>query len=78
MISIKKLLAESDAPEQTGGEKLKHIEHLEDHPINDGAKGFDHAVGALEKVKHHILQNKNDSDLTMKPRCFASAPVTTA
>jgi len=66
MISIKKLLAEAEDAEQTGGEKLKHIEHLEDHPINDGAKGFDHAVGALEKVKHHILQNKNDSDLTMK------------
>jgi hypothetical protein len=62
MKNIKYFLKE----EAQEGEKLKHIEHLEDHPINDGAKGFEHAVGALEKVKHHIQQKKNDSDLTMK------------
>jgi hypothetical protein len=66
MITIKKLLAEAEQKEETGGEKLKHIEHLEDHPINDGAKGFDHAVGALEKVKRHIIQKSHSSDLTMK------------
>lgn len=62
MIHIKHFLKEASEE----GEKLKHIEHLEDHPINDGAKGFDHAVGALEKVKHHIQQKKQSSDLTMK------------
>lgn len=54
--------------EQTegAGEKLKHIEHLEDHPINDGAQGFEHALGALDRVKNHIEMKKHDSDLTMK------------
>lgn len=61
MIHIKHFLRE-----QEEGEKLKHIEHLEDHPINDGAQGFEHAVGALEKVKRHIQQKKQSSDLTMK------------
>ena len=61
MITIKHFLKE-----QAEGEKLKHIEHLEDHPINDGAPGFEHAVGALEKVKHHIQQKKMSPDLAMK------------
>lgn len=61
MINIKHFLKE-----QAEGEKLKHIEHLEDHPINDGAKGFEHSIGALERVKHHIIQKKQSTDLTMK------------
>jgi hypothetical protein len=48
------------------GEKLKHIEHLEDHPINDGAKGFHHAIGALQKVKQHIELKHLSPDLAMK------------
>lgn len=52
--------------EQTEGQKLKHIEHLEDHPINDGAKGFEHAVGALNKVKTLIQSKTKTPDLTMK------------
>ena len=52
--------------EQTEGQKLKHIEHLEDHPINDGAKGFENAVGALEKVKNQIHMKTKSPDLTMK------------
>lgn len=52
--------------EQTEGQKLKHIEHLEDHPINDGHAGFEHAVGALEKVRQHIKMKKKSPELTMK------------
>lgn len=52
--------------EQTEGQKLKHIEHLEDHPINDGPAGFEHAVGALEKVRQHIKMKKKSPELTMK------------
>ena len=62
MIKIKHFLKEAEEE----GSKLKHIEHLEDHPINDGAQGFEHSVGALEKVKRHIQQKKQNSDLTMK------------
>lgn len=52
--------------DETEGEKLKHIEHLEDHPINDGAKGFKHAVGALDQAHQHIIAGAHDSSLTMK------------
>jgi len=52
--------------EQPEGEKLMHIEHLEDHPINDGKKGFEHAVGALEQAHQHIIAGAHDSTLTMK------------
>ena len=57
------LKEETTEPE---GEKLKHIEHLEDHPINDGAKGFEHAVGALDQAHNHIIAGAHDSTLTMK------------
>jgi hypothetical protein len=52
--------------EEAEGEKLKHIEHLEDHPINDGKKGFEHAVGALDQVHKHIISGAKDSSLAMK------------
>lgn len=52
--------------DEAESEKLKHIEHLEDHPINDGAKGFKHAIGALDQAHNHIIAGSNDASLTMK------------
>lgn len=52
--------------EQAEGEKLKHIEHLEDHPLNDGAAGFKHAKGVIHQVVNHIKSGKKDASLTMK------------
>ena len=52
--------------EEAEGEKLKHIEHLEDHPINDGKKGFEHAVGALTQAHQHIIAGGHDTTLAMK------------
>jgi hypothetical protein len=52
--------------EQAEGEKLTHIEHLEDHPINNGSEGFQKAVDVLHAVKQHILAGRKNSDLTMK------------
>jgi hypothetical protein len=63
MLSFRTFLKE-EAEEE--GEKLKHIEHLEDNPINDGAKGFHHAIGALDQVHNHIIGGGHDSTLTMK------------
>ena len=48
------------------GEKLKHIEHAEDRPINDGKKGYNDAVEALTQAHQHIIMGKHDSSLTMK------------
>jgi Family of unknown function (DUF6267) len=63
MLNFKTFLKE-EADEE--GEKLKHIEHLEDHPINDGAKGFNHAMGVLTQAHHHIISGKKDPTLAMK------------
>ena len=63
MKNIKHFLKEQTEGE---GEKLKHIEHLEDLPLNNGEKGLKTSIDALEKVKNHIKQGRNNSDLTMK------------
>ena len=52
--------------EQAEGEKLTHIEHLEDHPINNGSEGFKKSIDVLHVVKQHILAGRKNSDLTMK------------
>jgi hypothetical protein len=62
MKSFNQFLAEqADAPA-----KLKHIEHLEDHHINDGEAGFKHAVDVLNKTRNHIESGKSNSDVTVK------------
>lgn len=48
------------------GEKLKHIEHLEDLPLNSGKQGLEQSVGALRQVQDHIKAGRKNSDLTMK------------
>lgn len=66
MRSFHTFLLEKVEQEDTEGEKLKHIEHLEDHPINDGSKGFEHALGALTQVHQHIIGGGHDTSLAMK------------
>lgn len=66
MLPFKRFIVEQDVAQDEEGEKLKHIEHIEDHPINDGKKGFDHSVGALTQVHQHIISGAKDSSLTMK------------
>lgn len=46
--------------------QLKHLEHLEDHPINDGEAGFHAATNALEQAHNHITTGHSDSTLTTK------------
>ena len=41
-------------------EKLKHLEHAEDHVIHGGHEGVSHAASTLEDV-HKFLQNKKQS-----------------
>ena len=52
--------------EEAEGAKLKHIEHLEDHIINDGSEGFHHSIGVLKQAQAHIKSGKTDASLTMK------------
>ena len=47
-------------------EKLKHLEHAEDHVINAGFDGFAHAFHNLEDVKDQIQGKKNKTKITTK------------
>lgn len=59
MIQFNLYLAESASEE-----KLKHLEHAEDHVINAGFEGFSHAYHNLEDV-HEQLQNKKNKTTIM-------------
>jgi len=61
MISFKSFLLESFETE-----KLKHLEHAEDHPINAGSAGFEHAVKTLKGVHNALQGKKSDVKLTTK------------
>ena len=63
MYSFKTFLKE-EASADDG--KLKHIHHAEDRPLFHGAKGFEHAKGALTQAHEHIKSGGNSSHLTMK------------
>jgi len=47
-------------------EKLTHLEHAEDHVINDGMDGFAHAYHNLEDVKDQINGKKNKTKIATK------------
>ena len=52
--------------EEAEGEKLKHITHAEDRPLQNGSEGFQHAVGALNQAHEHMKSGGHSSGLTMK------------
>jgi hypothetical protein len=56
------LLKESAANE----EKLTHLEHAEDHPINAGVEGYKHAVNTLTAVHKTLTGQKGGADLMTK------------
>ena len=43
--------------ESANEEKLTHLEHAEDHPINAGHEGAQHAINTLRQTAN-ALQNK--------------------
>jgi hypothetical protein len=52
--------------EESEGEKLKHITHAEDRPLQKGASGFTHTHNALMQAHDHIKSGGHSSALTMK------------
>jgi hypothetical protein len=62
MLSFKQYLLESEASE----DKLTHLEHLEDHPINAGAEGISHAIRNLNAVHRKLRGADNDTRITTK------------
>jgi hypothetical protein len=63
MYSFKTFLKE-EAEADNG--KLKHIHHAEDRPLFHGAKGFEHAKGALNQAHEHMKSGSKSTHLTMK------------
>lgn len=61
-MSFYSFLSESVESEQ----KLKHLEHAEDHVINAGHEGFSHAFHNLKDVHDRLTGNHNDTKVTMK------------
>ena len=47
-------------------EKLTHLEHAEDHVINNGMEGFAHAYHNLEDVHDQLNGKKNKTKITTK------------
>jgi hypothetical protein len=61
MTSFKNFIAE-----EASEEKLKHLEHAEDHVINSGAQGFSHAFHNLKDVHDKMVGKNNKTKITMK------------
>jgi hypothetical protein len=61
MLPFSKFIVES-----TDTEKLKHLEHAEDHHINAGAAGFDHAASTLHGVHNAMQGKKSNVKITTK------------
>jgi hypothetical protein len=55
-------LAEAAASE----DKLKHLEHAEDHPINAGKEGYTHAAKTLHAVHQAMSGGGKDAHITTK------------
>lgn len=50
----------------TSEDKLKHLEHAEDHPINAGAEGYQHAIKTLHSVRHAMQGKQSEAHITTK------------
>jgi hypothetical protein len=52
--------------EATEEDKLKHLEHVEDHVIHGGSKGFAHAFQNLNDVHTKLRGGASDTKITVK------------
>ena len=52
--------------EDASEEKLKHLEHAEDHVIHGGSAGFSHAYHNLKDVHDRLTGKENATKVTMK------------
>ena len=47
-------------------EKLEHLEHVEDHHINAGEEGFQHAFNTLHQTHQLLTGNKSEASVSTK------------
>lgn len=52
--------------EEASEEKLKHLEHAEDHPINAGSEGTKHALNTLRQTANALRGGKSSARLMTK------------
>jgi hypothetical protein len=64
--TLKKFTSFLKEMNEEGEKKLKHLEHAEDHPINAGKEGVDHAMSNLLDVHRKLRGRNNDTKITMK------------
>lgn len=50
----------------TSEDKLLHLEHAEDHPINAGAEGYTHAAKTLHSVHQAMTGKSKEANITTK------------
>jgi hypothetical protein len=61
MMKFTKFLAE-----EASDDKLKHLEHVEDHVVHGGSEGFAHAFHTLNGVHDKLKGADNNTKVTMK------------
>ena len=66
MKSLKYFREERDLLNEQDESKLTHLEHAEDHHINAGKDGFDHAFNTLHHTHELISGGKSDASVTTK------------
>ena len=66
MKSLKYFKEERDMLNEQDESKLVHLEHAEDHHINAGKDGFDHAFNTLHQTHELITGKKSDATVTTK------------
>ncbi len=52
--------------EEIDESKLKHLEHVEDHVLHGGHKGFAHAFHTVRDVHHNLQGHKTETQTTIK------------
>ena len=61
MLTLKRFIAEASEED-----KLKHLEHVEDHVVHGGSEGFAHAFHTLNGVHDKLMGKDNNTKVTIK------------
>lgn len=56
----------TEASTSASEEKLTHLEHAEDHPVNAGAEGYAHAKNTLMAVHNKLQGKKSNATISTK------------
>ncbi len=65
LIGFKQYITETEF-DQKSPLQVTHLTHVEDHVLQHGAAGFDHAFGTLMAAHAHIREKRHNSELTTK------------